>query len=163
MSLNDLSLTAEQLEQAAGLYRQMEDCLAGLTALTGKDRQRLTKSSSRSLGFIRYAAEVARTEPQHCPASFDRELFLTESALWEPMMILQTNLHQLSHKLDAATQVLGGNLMHRAGEFYGVLKVSQRSHPELQEHVRNLGRLYRRPTESAGAIAPETTAAPEQG
>ncbi len=168
MATKQLPITMENLEAARTLVQQLQETLNGLLELTARERQRLTKSSSRSMGFIRYAADVARNEPEHCPQTFDRETYLQEADLWEPLMILQSSVHQLASKLDASTQVLGGNLMHRSQELYQLLKVSQRSHPELAEHVNRLGWLYRRQTGPApdspiSGNPPSEGAAPPSG
>ncbi len=158
MTLQPNTLTPEQLQKLQAALQQLQEALQELPVIPPEERRRLTKSGHRSAGFVRYLANLVRNEPDHCPVSFDRDAFLQEADLWEPLMIQQAILHQQVDRIDSQSLLLGNNAMHRAQELFQVLRASSRSHPELAEHVRVLSTLYRRRnSSSANASTPSVS------
>lgn len=151
MAIQPTTLSPEQLQKLQVVLQQLQEVMQELPVMSPTERQRLTKSGHRSAGFVRYLANLVRNEPDHCPVSFDRDAFLQDVELWEPLMIQQAILHQQVDRIDSQSLLLGNNAMHRAQELFQVLRASSRSHPELAEHVRILSNLYRRRNNSSSA------------
>ena len=126
MSQNVISLTLseQQLSQAAQALDALEQALAALVSLKVEDRRRLNKMGQKSEVFCRQALKVLGQNPQFVPSSLDLSGAQADLLALGQLSPLLDRLQRLAERGRDTEMALGSDVMDVALEGYALLKVS---------------------------------------
>ena len=159
MQLPPVTLEPDNLRQAQQLIAQLRDLLPNLISLNPKDRQRIPKAGTKSQGFIEQALAIAADRPDLLPASFDRDRFLHDATLLDPLLSLQAEMLVLFGCLNDTTLVTRASVMQSSLQIYRMLKAQAKLQPELAAYIQAMSRRFDRrpgtgPAEESGPPLP---------
>lgn len=122
-NLIELELTPEALVAIDGALATLEQHLAGLVALTPRERRTLTKMGDKSEAFCRQAAIAFAENPDVLPGNFDLDAHLRDLAVLDLLRPRTLRVARLQERLRDTETLLGSELMTNSLAGYAVLKI----------------------------------------
>jgi hypothetical protein len=120
-----VSIPADTLAQARKLVDQLAALLKPYaTPLTSSERHDLSKMGDKTLAFVDKAHELAKANPDLCPAFLDVDEFSIDFADTTRLVPLLIALRQLADTVDDIQLLAGSEAYDAARAFYKYAKVA---------------------------------------
>ncbi|MBW4465481.1 MAG: hypothetical protein KME07_08570 [Pegethrix bostrychoides GSE-TBD4-15B] len=137
-SLTDADRQA--IKQAIATIQQK---LPFLITLSAEDRKRLYKMGDKRLAFVQNSLNVAQSNRNILPASFDLDGFSNDYHLSADLSELLMLLNQLTEQVDDTLMAVSSEAMGSSLTVYDYVKTAAKKTPGLKAIAEQLGSLFK--------------------
>jgi hypothetical protein len=145
MSYQDLNTTIsdsdrQAIKQAIATIQQK---LPFLITLSADERKRLYKMGDKRLAFVQNSLNVAQSNRNILPASFDLDGFSNDYQLSADLTELLMLLNQLTEQVDDTLMAVSSEAMSSSLTVYDYVKTAAKKTPGLKAIAEQLGSLFK--------------------
>jgi hypothetical protein len=137
-TLSEADLQA--IKQAVNTIQQK---LPFLITLSAEERKRLYKMGDKRLAFVQNSLNVAQSNRNILPASFDLDGFSNDYRLASSLTELLMLLNQLTEQVDDTLLAVGSEAMSNSLTVYDYVKTAAKKTPGLKAIAEQLGTLFK--------------------
>lgn len=161
MPYQDLNITLsdadrQEIKQAITTIQQK---LPFLITLSADERKRLYKMGDKRLAFVQNSLNVAQSNRNILPASFDLDGFNNDYRLATDLSELLMLLNQLTEQVDDTLMAVSSEAMSSSLTVYDYVKTAAKKTPGLKAIAEQLGSLFKA-IKTKPAKPPTTAATP---
>jgi hypothetical protein len=162
MFSNEISatLTESDVQDIQKAIAVITNKMPFLIHLTVEERRRRVKMGDKSLAFVNNSISAAQSNPDILPSSFDLEELRRDYQLAAMLTEIQTQLSQLSEKVDDTLLSVGSDAMTNSLTIYDYVKTAAKRVPGLKSIADQLGARFKamgnRPAKAKSKSDPAT-------
>jgi len=162
MLYQDLNVTLSDADRQAikQAIATIQQKLPFLITLSADERKRLYKMGDKRLAFVQNSLNVAQSNRNILPASFDLDGFSNDYHLSADLTELLMLLNQLTEQVDDTLMAVSSEAMSSSLTVYDYVKTAAKKTPGLKAIAEQLGSLFKairtkaaKPTSTATASA----------
>jgi hypothetical protein len=145
MTPNELSATLSEndIQDINNAIALINKKMPFLVHLTIGERRRRFKMGDKSLAFVNNSINAAQSNPDILPSSFDLEELRRDYQLAATLTEIQTQLSQLSEKVDDTLLSVGSDAMTNSLTIYDYVKTAAKRVPGLKSIADQLGTRFK--------------------
>ncbi|MEQ9553984.1 MAG: hypothetical protein RIM23_30735 [Coleofasciculus sp. G3-WIS-01] len=137
------TLSDEDKEAIKAAIQTIEEKLSFLVNLSVEERRKLFKMGDKSLGFVQNSLNIAQSNPDILPNSFDFNEFVQDYKLALALQEIFLELRQLEEKIDDTLLAVGSEAMASSLEVYEYVKTAAKRTPGLKAAAEELGERFK--------------------
>ena len=126
------TLSPEDIQEIKAALQIIAQKMPFLIALTAQERRKLFKMGDKSLAFVNNSVNVAQSNREILPASFDIEEFIRDYQLATTLSELLISMRQLSEQIDDTLLAVGSEAMIGSLTVYDYVKIAAKKTPGLR-------------------------------
>jgi hypothetical protein len=160
MSYQDLNTTLSDADRQAikQAIATIQQKLPFLITLSADERKRLYKMGDKRLAFVQNSLNVAQSNRNILPASFDLDGFSNDYQLSADLTELLMLLNQLTEQVDDTLMAVSSEAMSSSLTVYDYVKTAAKKTPGLKAIAEQLGSLFKAIRTKAAKPASTATA-----
>ena len=160
MSYQDLNVTLSDADRQAikQAIATIQQKLPFLITLSADERKRLYKMGDKRLAFVQNSLNVAQSNRNILPASFDLDGFSNDYQLSADLTELLMLLNQLTEQVDDTLMAVSSEAMGSSLTVYDYVKTAAKKTPGLKAIAEQLGSLFKAIRTKAAKPASTATA-----
>ena len=160
MSYQDLNVTLSDADRQAikQAIATIQQKLPFLITLSADERKRLYKLGDKRLAFVQNSLNVAQSNRNILPASFDLDGFSNDYQLSADLTELLMLLNQLTEQVDDTLMAVSSEAMSSSLTVYDYVKTAAKKTPGLKAIAEQLGSLFKAIRTKAAKPASTATA-----
>ena len=160
MSYQDLNVTLSDADRQAikQAIATIQQKLPFLITLSADERKRLYKMGDKRLAFVQNSLNVAQSNRNILPASFDLDGFSNDYQLSADLTELLMLLNQLTEQVDDTLMAVSSEAMSSSLTVYDYVKTAAKKTPGLKAIAEQLGSLFKAIRTKAAKPASTATA-----
>ena len=145
MSYQDLNTTLSDADRQAikQAIATIQQKLPFLITLSADERKRLYKMGDKRLAFVQNSLNVAQSNRNILPASFDLDGFSNDYQLSADLTELLMLLNQLTEQVDDTLMAVSSEAMSSSLTVYDYVKTAAKKTPGLKAIAEQLGSLFK--------------------
>ena len=145
MSYQDLNTTLSDADRQAikQAIATIQQKLPFLITLSADERKRLYKMGDKRLAFVQNSLNVAQSNRNILPASFDLDGFSNDYQLSADLTELLMLLNQLTEQVDDTLMAVSSEAMGSSLTVYDYVKTAAKKTPGLKAIAEQLGSLFK--------------------
>ena len=145
MPYQNISATLSDEDKAAikAAIKTIEEKLSFLVNLSVEERRKLFKMGDKSLGFVQNSLNIAQSNPDILPNSFDVNEFVQDYQLAMALGEIFLDLRQLTEKVDDTLLAVGSETMTSSLEVYDYVKTAAKRTPGLKAAAEELKERFK--------------------
>ncbi|MBG1271012.1 hypothetical protein [Nostoc sp. WHI] len=126
------TLSPEDIQEIKAALQIIQEKMPFLIALTAQERRKLFKMGDKSLAFVNNSVNIAQSNREIFPASFDIEEFIRDYQLATTLSELLILIRQLSEQVDDTLLAVGSEAMISSLTVYKYVKTAAKKTPSLK-------------------------------
>jgi hypothetical protein len=139
----NVRLSDADLQEIKQAIDTIQSKMSFLITLTQEERKRLYKMGNKRLAFVQNSINVAQSNRNILPASFDLEAYTNDYRLAANLNELLMRLTQVTEQVDDTLMAVGSEAMGSSLTVYEYVKTAAKKTPGLKAIAEQLGSLFK--------------------
>ncbi|NJN56723.1 MAG: hypothetical protein HC879_04110 [Leptolyngbyaceae cyanobacterium SL_5_9] len=139
----NVRLSEADLQEIKQAIDTIQSKMSFLITLTQEERKRLYKMGDKRLAFVQNSINVAQSNRNILPASFDLEAYTNDYRLAANLNELLMRLTQITEQVDDTLMAVGSEAMGSSLTVYEYVKTAAKKTPGLKAIAEQLGSLFK--------------------
>jgi hypothetical protein len=139
----NVRLSDADLQEIKQAIDTIQNKMSFRITLTQEERKRLYKMGDKRLAFVQNSFNVAQSNRNILPPSFDLEAYANDYRLAANLNELLMRLNQLTEEVDDTLMAVGSEAMSSSLTVYEYVKTAAKKTPGLKTIAEQLGSLFK--------------------